>query len=159
MIGFQRAIYIFDEPEFEEEITGVVFLEKENDRISEQTFHVVFEVSTATPNPNIRPATISSRDADGIIINNDYFLLNPDQSIIIQSFLPGCQTLEFIFTLYPDDVAEGTEAFQARSSPSGGTVVPGYTIPDQFNTLFAETFIIIEDNDRKHVSMCFLLVQ
>ena len=158
MIGFQRASYTFDEPEFEEEITGVVFLEKENDRISEQTFHVVIEVSTATPNPNIRPAMLTSRDAVGNIINNDYLLFNSDQSVIISSFLPGAQTLELLFTLFPDDVAEGTEAFQASSSPSEGALDPDYIIPTDENTLFAETFIIIEDDDRKHVSMCFLLV-
>ena len=119
---------------------------------------MVIEVSTATPDPNIRPATLTSRDADGNIINNDYLLLNPDLSVIISSFLPGAQTLEFIFTLFPDDVAEGTEAFQARSSPSEGALDPDYIIPTDANTLFAETFIIIEDDDRKHVSMCFLLV-
>ena len=157
MIGFQNASYTFSEPLFETEIFGVVFLEKENGRISEQEFRVVIEVSTATPNANIRPATLTSRDANKTIINNDYLLLDPDQTSIVSSFLPTAQTLEFVFTLFPDEIAEGTEAFQARSSPSEGGDDPDYTIPTSLNTLFAETFIIIEDDDRElcmHVSLC-----
>ena len=166
MIGFQNSSYTFPEPQFDREIFGVVFLEKENGRICEQEFRVVIEVSTATPNANIRPATLTSRDADGTFINNDYLLLDPDQTSIISSFLPAAQTLEFIFTLFPDEVAEGTEAFQARSSPSEGADDPYYTIPTELNTLFAETLIIIEDDDCElcmhacmHVSLCirFLL--
>ena len=102
MIGFQNASYTFPEPQFETEILGVVFLEKENGRISEQEFRVVIEVSTATPNANIRPTTLTSRDAFGNITNNDYLLLAPDQTVLISSFRPDAQTLEFIFTLFPD---------------------------------------------------------
>ena len=151
MIGFQNASYTFPEPQFETEIFGVVFLEKANGRISEQEFRVVIEVSTATPNTNIRPATLTSRDANGTITNNDYLLLDPDQTVLVPLFLSSAQTLEFVFTLFPDEVAEGTEAFQARSSPvtSEGTTYPDYTIPTALNTLFAETFIIIEDDDRE----------
>ena len=164
MIGFQNASYTFPEPQFVTEIFGVVFLEKENGRISEQEFRVVVEVSTATPNANIRPATLTSRDANGTIINNDYLLLDPDQTVLISTFLPSAQTLEFVFTLFPNEIAEGTKAFQAtcRSSPSEGTDDHDYTIPTELNTLFAETFIIIEDDDRElcmHLSLCmrFLL--
>ena len=162
MIGFQNASYTFPEPQFETEIFGVIFLEKENRRISEQEFRVVVEGSIATPNANICPATLTSHDANRTIINNDYLLLNPDQTVIISTFLPTAQTLEFIFRLFPDEVAEGTEAFQARSSPSQGVLDPDYTIPTALNTLFAETFIIIEDDDGElpvHASLCmrFLL--
>ena len=95
-------------------------------------------------------------------MDNDSFLLDPDQTVIISSFLPSAQTLEFVFTLFPDEIAEGTEAFQVRSSPSEGADDPDYTIPTTINTLFAETFIIIEDNDRElpvHATLCmrFLL--
>ena len=164
MIGFQRASYTFPEPQLRPEIVRVVFLEKENGRISEQEFRVVIEVSTATPNANIRPATLTSRDANGTITNNDYLLLDPDQTVIISSFLPTAQTLEFIFTLFPDEVAEGTEAFQARSSPSKGADDPDYTIPTKLNTLFAETFIIIDPDGRElcmhaylYIVLCFLI--
>ena len=76
MIGFQNASYTFLEPQFETEIFGVIFLEKENRRISEQEFRVVVEGSIATPNANICPATLTSHDANRTIINNDYLLLN-----------------------------------------------------------------------------------
>ena len=127
MIGFQNASYTFPEPQFETEIFGVVFLEKENGRISEQEFRVVIEVSTVTPSANIRPATLTSRDANGTTIENDYLLLDPDQTVIISSFLPSAQTLEFVFTLFPDEIAEATKAFHARSSPSEGADDPYYT--------------------------------
>ena len=156
MIGFQNASYTFQEPQFETEIFGVVFLEKENGRISEQEFRVVIEVTTATPNTNIRPATLISRDANGTVTNNDYILLDPDQTAIILAFFPSAQTFDFDFTLFPDEVAEGTEAFQARSFPFEGTDGPGYTIPTELNTLFAETFIIIEDDDCE-LRMCTCL--
>ena len=159
MIGFQNASYTFPEPQFETETFGVVFLEKENGRISEQEFRVVFEVSTVTPNSNIRPATILTRDAFGTIINNDYVLLDPDQTVIISYFLPSAQTLEFVFTLLPDEIPEGTEAFHASSSPSEGADYADYTIPTELNTLFAETFIIIEDDDRElymRIRLCVL---
>ena len=159
MIGFQNTSYTFPEPEFEIEIFGVIFLEKENGRISEQEFRVVLEVSTATPSASIRPATLTSRDAFGIIINNDYLLLDPEQTVIISHFLPTAQTLEFVFTLFPDEIAEGTEAFQVRSSPSEGVDDPDYTIPTELNTLFAETFIIIKDDDRElymRIRLCVL---
>ena len=84
-------------------------------------------------------------------------LSDPDQTVLISSFLPTAQTLEFVFTLFPDEIAEGTEAFQARSSPSEGADDPDYTVPTELNTLFAETFIIIEDDDRElpvHASLC-----
>ena len=159
MIGFQNASYTFPEPQFETEFFWKVFLEKENGRVSEQEFRVVIEVSTATPNANIRPATLTSRDADGTIINNDYLLLFPDQTAIILTFIPSAQTFDFVFTLFPDEVAEGTEAFQARSSPLEGTDDPGYTIPTELNTLFAETFIIIEDDDCElRMCTCFWLL-
>ena len=154
MIGFQNASYTFLEPEFEQEVFGIVFLEKENGRISEQEFLVLIEVNTATPNTNIRPANLSSLDAGGNFINNDYLLVNPDQTVILTSFLPTEQTLEFVFTLFPDDTAEGTEAFQARSSLRIERFdVPYYTFPTNVSTVFAETFIIIEDDDCELHSM------
>ena len=74
----------------------------------------------AIQDPNIRAATLSSSDAHGNILNNDYIIVGPDQSSVLPSFLPEAQTLEFIFTLFSDDIAEDTEAFQATSSPTEG---------------------------------------
>ena len=145
-IGFQRPNYTFTEPTFQQEISGVVFLEKEFRRESERTFQVVIEVSTATPNQNIQAATLSSFDADGNTIDNDYLLVNPDQSSFVSSFLPEAQLLEFQFTLFGDEIAEGPEAFQASLLPLEGDDIPQFTAP---TTLFASTFIIIEDNDCK----------
>ena len=98
----------------------------------------------AIQDPNIRAATLSSSDAHGNILNNDYIIVGPDQSSVLPSFLPEAQTLEFIFTLFPDDIAEDTEAFQATSSPTEGENILTFTAPVN---LSASTFIVIEDND------------
>ena len=55
--------------------------------------------------------------------------------------------MDFQFILFPDNLFEGTEAFQARSQ---GFESPRFISP---NVLFAETFIVIEDNDRELLCM------
>lgn len=150
MIGFQKPSYTFQEPESETDITGVVFLKKQYGRVSEQTFKVVIDVSTATPNANVHPATITSRLADGTIIDNDYLLLAPDQTRVVLSFHPDAQTLDFVFTLFPDNLPEDTEAFQAKCSSLVQAGVPMFSVPsvvESTDELFPATFIIINDND------------
>ena len=44
-IGFQNASYTFTEPEFETEISGVVFLEKEGGQLTEQTYLVAIDIT------------------------------------------------------------------------------------------------------------------
>ncbi len=144
-IGFQRAMYTFPEPQFETEIFGEVFIEKQDGRITEQTYPVVFEVRMATPNPTIRFASLSTV-VDGVVINNDFVVDTPDRVFIVREFPPGEQTLEFSFTLFPDDFPEGTEAFQASAQPSEDPNDPAFLAPSA-GVLFASTFIIIEDDD------------
>ncbi len=151
-IGFQRATYNFPEPQIETDIFGQVFIEKQNGRITEQTFPVVFEVSMATPNPTILSASLSTI-VGGVVINNDYVVDTPDRVSIIREFLPGDQTLEFSFTLFPDDFPEGTEAFQASAQPSEDPIDPDFLAPSA-GVLFASTFIIIEDDDGSYIAPC-----
>ena len=148
-IGFQRATYNFPEPQFETEIFGEVFIEKQDGRITEQTFPVVFEVRMATPNPTIQTASLSTV-VDGVVIDNDYVVDTPDRVFIVREFPPGEQTLEFSFTLFPDDFPEGTEAFQASAQPSEDPISPAFLAPSA-GVLFASTFIIIEDDDGTNV--------
>ena len=143
MISFQRSSYTVQEPESETNITGVVFLEKENGRLSEQIIQLDLEISIVTPNATIRLATISSIDAVGNIIDNDFILLPrvPNETVIEIPFPPQAQTLEFNFILFPDDMAEGIEAFQVTlKEPLGYEYTVG---------LIPETFVIITDNDCK----------
>lgn len=47
----------------------------------------------AVQDPDIRAATLSSFDAHGNILNNDYVIVGPDQSSVVPSLLPEAQTL------------------------------------------------------------------
>ncbi len=142
-IGFQFASYDFNEPQFEEQISGVLFLEKQNDRISEQSYVVIVGINEATPNGNIRAATLATADA-----NNDYVVSQPGENTIVLEFGPNEQVLDFPFVLFPDDIAESTEAFQASSQPSENPMHPSFTAPSA-GVLFPSTFIVIADDDRK----------
>ena len=141
-IGFQFASYTFDEPRFEEEIFNVVFLEKQNGRISEQTHIVIVGINEATPNTNVQAATLSTVNAE-----NDYVVNLPGVNTIVLEFGPKEQLLDFPFILFPDDIAEGTEAFQASSQPED-PLHPSFTAPSA-NVLFPSTFIVIADDDCK----------
>ncbi len=149
-IGFQLARYDFNEPQFEEEISGVVFLEKQNGRITEQSYVVIIGINEATPNVNIRAATLSTLAPDNVTVDadNDYVVTTPGFNTIVLEFAPDEQVLDFRFVLFPDDIAEGTEAFQASSQPSENPLHPSFTAPSA-GVLFPSTFIVIADDDRK----------
>ncbi len=151
-IGFQNESYSFPEPFVEMDIFNVVFIEKQDGVISEQTFPVVFEVRAATPNPAILPASLSTV-VDGVVLDNDYVVDTPDRVFIIREFRPDEQLLEFTFTLFPDEFPEGTEAFQASAQPSDEVLAPNFLAPSP-GVLFASTFVIIEDNDGECVYEC-----
>ena len=124
----------------------MVFLRKQNGRITEQSYVVIVGINEATPNANIRAATLSTAVAD-----NDYVVSQPGENTIVLEFGPNDQVLDFPFVLFPDDIAEGTEAFQASSQPSENPLHPSFTAPsaDGDDVLFPSTFIVIADDDRK----------
>ena len=139
-IGFERPSYTFSEPEFSETfLNGPVFLAKQNNRKSEQTFNVVFQVSSSTPDTSIRPATLSERLPNGTELTNDYVLSTAGVTTVTATFPSTQQRIPFVFTLHPDNLPESTEAFQASIAPIENS--PAFSIP------IAETFIVIEDND------------
>ena len=136
------------EPEFDEVIDstfvsstnltahGPIYLAKEDNVQSEQTFRIAVQVADSVPSgENINPATF----------REDY-LLGP---LFFIEFLPSMQRVNIPFILFSDVSPEGTEAFRASSSATA-TAAP--------IALHAETFVIIEDNDRKaRVSMEYTL--
>lgn len=148
--------YTFIEPEFNTDIdqffipptnllaNGPVHLFKENNVTSEQTFLIVVQVSDSVPpGGGFNPAT------NGL----DYSLGARGTSPVIQ-FTPQTQRLLFSFELISDTLPEGNEAFLLSTAPedegqdASGRIlpVPGYLPPI---ALSAETFVIIEDDDRK----------
>ncbi len=154
-IGFQNASYTFTEPQFETEIFGVVLLEKQNNRITEQSYVVIIGVNAATP-PGVCAATLSSVDEAGFLSDNDYVVNGPDVTTYPLEFGPDQQLLEFSFTLFPDMIAEGMEAFQASSLPTKNPLDPSFTAPSA-GGLFPYTFIIIADDDRKFGCIIFVM--
>ncbi len=142
-IGFQNFSYIFLEPQFETEISGTVFLEKQDGRQTEQTYVIVMGLNEITPNENIIPATLSNG-----VVDEDYIVTNPNINLFVFDFLPNDQFLDFSFSLYPDNLAEGPEGFQVFSESSERPFDPVFTLPSP-GVLFPSTFIIISDDDCK----------
>ena len=123
-------------------ITNVTLV-KEDGRVSEQTFGVGITVS----NPQmLSPATLEPDDTS---FNFDYTLGIPGQTFIVLQFLPNQQSITFEFFLNSDELPEGTEAFQASSTPGEG--FPTFQAP--ITTAFASTEIQIIDNDCKCITV------
>ena len=133
-IGFQKKNYTFTEPEMEKMITGFVYLKRENGQLTEQTYEVAITISTTMP-PGQQPASIP-----------DDFSIGGNQTTTNLTFLPNITLLDFQFTLFPDDIFEGTEVLQVKSEPSQ---VPGSEAFTSPNTLFPSTLIVIEDDGGK----------
>ena len=126
-------------------VNGPIYLAKENDVISEQTFLLSIKVTDSAPSgTNIQPATLDA----------DYRISMPGQTSVTLTFLATDDMINFPFTLFPDTLPEGTEAFRAGVSPQDTRVRPDGTIetfPTFLNpeSLASETFVVIEDDDCK----------
>ena len=154
-IGFEVPSYTYDEPQFDEIIdpfflsptgqpeNGPIFLVKENNIVSEQTFLIAIQVTDSAPfSAAIQPATLGE----------DYRFGQGGQAS--QLFLPSQQRIAFLFELFTDTLAEGTEAFQATVFPEdtqdlGGGVVEQFPISSVPVFSSSEIFITIVDDDRK----------
>ena len=142
---FLEVIDEFFVPESGLPVNGPIYLAKENNVTSEQTFQVVVYASDLVPpGQNIQPASLDA----------DYCLAVAGRSVVVLHFDPHDQRINVLFTLFPDTLPEKTEAFLACLSPgdiaqsSDGTVVPVSTFLNP-TLLFVETFVIIEDDDRE----------
>ena len=146
---FEEAIDTFFEPESGLSVNGPIYLAKENNVTSEQTFLVVVQISHSVPQgQSIQPATL---DVDYRVSAAQLGV-----TVVVLEFGPMVQRINFQFTLFSDTLPEGTEAFLASSAPADiaelpdGTTVPVSTFLNP-NTLFAESFVIIEDDDREYL--------
>ena len=126
-------------------VNGPIYLAKEDNVISEQTFLLSIQVTDSAPSgTSTQPATLDI----------DYRLSLPGRTSVTLPFLTRDQMIDFPFTLFPDDLPEGTEAFRASVSPQDTRVVPDgstETFPTFLNpeSLASEIFVVIEDDDRK----------
>jgi hypothetical protein len=126
---------------------GPIFLAKEDNVTSEQTFLVSFQVTDSAPS-GTQSATI----------DQDYRFAAVGRTSQTEIFFPTQQRIIFPFTLLPDDLPEGTEAFQASVSPedtrefideNGVMMVERFPTSLYPITLRSEIFITILDNDCK----------
>ncbi len=140
-IGFQNSSYNFIEPQETRNFT--VTLEKQDGRISEQTFLVTIEASSNTPNASIPAATISALNGDGSFSNNDYSISAPGKNTVLLVFGPDDQMVDFEFTLYPDNFTESLEAFQVRRIRTDFSGPP-FLLPTS-GDLFSSSFIFIAE--------------
>ena len=157
-IGFELPDYTYMEPMFDETIdtffvpesrlsvNGPIYLAKENNVTSEQTFLVVVQISHSVPQgQSIQPATLDV----------DYRVSAAQLGVtVVLQFGPRVQRINFPFTLFPDTLPERTEAFLASLAPADFTHLPDgrtFPVPTFLNpiSLFAESFVIIEDDDRE----------
>ena len=150
-IGFELPGYTYMEPMFEElidqfyssptglPVNGPIYLVKENNVISEQTFLVSIQVEDSGTS-SVQPATF------GV----DYYLGTPGRKSVAKTFLASEQRIAFQFTLFSDTIPEGTEIFQARVFPEK---VPMWSVRSverfPMETLASEIFVVIEDDDER----------
>lgn len=117
------------EPQLDEVIQ--IFIAKENDVRSEQTFLISIQVfDSVPPNSGFAPAEFGA----------DYSL----RQLTLLTFDPDMQRFPLNISVFADSIPERTEAFQISSEPQGD---PAYSAPS--SPLFQETYIIIEDDDSK----------
>ena len=147
------------EPEFDEVIdrtfvspsnltvNGPIYLAKEDNVQSEQNFRIIVQVADSVPSgENINPAKIGT----------DYSIGHGTTAVIVVDFHPRMQKVNLPFTLFSDTYPEGTEAFRLNASAADvGGDLPGYLPPI---ALFAETFVIVQDDDRKGLCEISLLL-
>ena len=129
MIGFNQSRFEFDEPEGL--VNQFIYLVKEDDKPTEQTFDVQV---------NFIPSSPEAKTPEDFSIN--FILPRVDRQIA-----PNEKSVVIEITLRPDEIAEGNEQFILESSPVGD---PKYSIVSNGSTVFRATTVVIRDNDRKY---------
>ena len=119
-----------------------VALVKEDNRVSEQTFHIAVSITDPIL-PNVSPATSESE-----AFLYDYMMAGAIDGLQTIIFEPHMERSQYTFFLNSDEIAERREGFVIFSLPNEGSIT--YTTPNMLSTVFRSTTIIIEDNDSKH---------
>ena len=128
-IGFERRINNFTEPRFEE--VEFIYVAKENNVISEQTFRIAFQRTDSVPPDSGFAIAQDGQDYSGI------------RETFQETFFPFQQRISITFQLLADTVPEPTEAVQLSLSTQDS---PAF---DSADILSTRTFIVIEDDDSK----------
>ena len=125
-IGFEKEFNRFTEPMSEED--AFIYVAKENNIISEQTFIITFQRMDMVPQGSDFALAHNGEDYRGIL---QEFPL---------SFAPHNQRINLPFQLLPDGDSEATEAFQISLSSQGSPA---------FDSVFTRTVVVIDDDDGK----------
>ena len=143
-IGFERQSYEVTEPNLDSTISNLVYLIREDNRKSEQTYSV--DLTVGDPGGDLKSATIETSDINE---NFDYSFGVLDQTKQTISFEPDKDRIAFVFKLNPDLTVEGSEYFRAASAHR--TPIGPYPIfqAPVGATAFTNTLIHILDNDGK----------
>ena len=128
-IGFEKELNRFTEPMSEED--AYIYVAKENNIVSEQTFIITIQRTDMVPAGSGFALARDGEDYRGIL---QEFPL---------SFAPHNQRINLTFQLLPDGDPEPTEAFQISISSQG---LPAF---DSADVLFTRTFVVIDDDDGK----------
>ena len=142
-IGFEEANYTFSEPASSPQVYDI-YLAKEDNVMTEQTFNVLVDVSAQALPPSSSLQTAS--------IGSDHLLDGSNHPSLIVTFPPSALRLSFTVTILPDNVAEGDEGFIASSTSSQFQGAPRYLTP---NGLAEDSLIVIRDAAH-HVAHCFM---
>lgn len=158
-VGFEVPGYTYTEPAFDRVVdqffvsatgrpeNGPIYVIKEDNVTSEQTFLVSVQVTDSAPS-GFQTATFGQ----------DYRVPAHTHSILFNAFE---QRIPFAFTLLADTLPEGTEAFQLSVSPEDTGDIGGGT--EQFPTfrnpitLASEVFITIDVIECEFVVSCMYL--
>ena len=151
-IGFEHLTYEVTEPNPDDDnmISNLVYLIREDNQATEQTYSV--DLTVGDPGGNTKPATIETSNTNQSF---DYSLGAIGQTKRNVLFPPTMNRMPFVFSLNPDLIVEGNETFRATSAPvtpSGNFSI--FQAPTGV-TAFATTLIHILDNDGKYqLCMC-----
>lgn len=131
MIGFEEPRYTFVEPPFLESFH--VLLVKEGNRMSEQTFQMLIQVTNQT-NP-FQPASVGE----------DY----QTRATVLVTFPSDQLHVPWEFELLSNEDPEENEAFRVTLSSVGES-----TFFANGSSLYNETLIIIKDAQSKQIQQC-----
>ena len=112
---------------FEED--AFIYVAKENNVISEQTFRILFYRRDLVPQGSGFGIAQDGQDYSGL------------PEVYVRTFFPFQQRFTRIFGLLSDNILEATEAFQIVLSTLGS---PSFYSAEM---LFSRTFVVIEDDD------------
>ena len=159
-IGFELLGYTYTEPPFDEIIdefyvsptgyrrNGPIFLIKEENVISEQTFLFSFQVADSVG---------SQTGIQSAAIDQDYRFESSPHTDLTNLFPPSQQRIPFSFELLADSLHEATEAFEATvvhedTRDLGGGMVDNFPISLHPKYSASKIFITILDDDREFIN-------